>query len=134
MSKVSQKSAVISVILATLSDRGVSYELGSETAVSTILTDSDKTNIRNTLFSMFRKNELEVSDEASKKYVDDSELKSYISGLVNNWFRKSTDLNGASKYRAKNPGSRQCSGDEQVREMKKLLSQTTDAGRQQVQI
>lgn len=127
MSKLSQKAAVISVILATLSDRGASYELGSDTPVSSILSDADKTNIRGTLFSMFRKGEVEVSEEASKKFQEDSELKTYISGLVNNWLRKSTELNGNSKYQAKNPGSRQGSGDEQVKEMKKLLSATTDS-------
>lgn len=132
MSKVSQKMAVINVILATLSDRGVKYELKSETPVQDILTESDKTTIRTTLFSMFRKGEVECSEEATKKFTDDSELKAYISGLVNNWVRKSVDLNGNVKYQAKNPGSRQGSGDEQVREMKKLLSQTTDASKKQL--
>lgn len=127
MSKVSQKTAVINTIMSTLNERGASYELGSSTPVSSVLTDADKTNIRNTLFSMFRNGEVEVSEEASKKFSEDSELKTYISGLVNNWVRKSTDLNGGSKYQAKNPGSRQGSGDDQIKEMKKLLSATSDA-------
>jgi hypothetical protein len=127
MSKVSQKAAVINTILSVLKERGSSYELGSTTAVSSVLTDADKTAIRSTLFTMFRNGEVECSEEASKKFSEDSELKTYISGLVNNWVRKSTDLNGGSKYQAKNPGSRQGSGDDQIKEMKKLLSATSDA-------
>lgn len=126
MSKVNQKMAVINTVLAVLQARGASYELGSSTPVSSILTETDKQNIRNTLFSMFRKGEVEVSQEASEKFSEDSALRTYISGLVNNWLRKSKELNGSVKYEAKNPGSRQGAGDQQIKEMKKLLSVSTD--------
>ena len=124
MSKLNQKMAVINVVLATLSARGVTYELNSTKPVSSLLTDSDKESIRNTLFTMFRNNEIELSDEAASKFSDDSKLKTYISGLVNNWLRKASELNAGMKYQAKNPGSRAGSGDIQVREMKKLLNAT----------
>ena len=57
---------------------------------------------------------------------DDESLAKYIPGLVNNWLRKDTRLNGGTKYTAKNPGSRSGSGDESVRAMKTLLSMTED--------
>jgi hypothetical protein len=126
MSKLSQKSAVIQVTLATLSARGVSYELNGSTPISSVLTDADKSTIRNTLFSMFRKGEIEMKAEAFAKSSDDAYLKNYVSGLLNNWVRKEPEFNCGSKYQAKNPGSRQGSGDQQIREMKKLLSVTSD--------
>ena len=126
MSKLNQRSATIQVILATLTARSYSYELNGSTSISSVLTDSDKENVRNTLFSMFRNGQVELSSDASDKFSDDSKLKAYISGLVNNWIRKAPEFNGGMKYQAKNPGSRQGSGDQQVREMKKLLSATQD--------
>jgi hypothetical protein len=51
---------------------------------------------------------------------DDAELKGYTRGLINNWFRKDTRLNGGAKYVTKNPGSRSHVGNPELRELKKL--------------
>ena len=75
---------------------------------------------------MFRSGKVQYSVEFASKVSDDKELKSYISGLVNNWIRKAPELNSGAKYQAKNPGSRQGSGDEQIKEMRLLLSVTKD--------
>jgi hypothetical protein len=127
MSKLNQKNAVMNTIIAVLAARGINYELGGSKPVSEFLTDADKETVRNTLFSMFRKEEIELSAEAAAKYTEDSKLKGYVSSLVNNWVRKGEDFNGGAKYAAKNPGSRQGQGDQEVREMKKLLGLTSDA-------
>lgn len=58
-----------------------------------------------------------------REYTD-SDLKQYVSGLISNWLRKDTRLNGGSKYEAKNPGSRAGSSDPQLKAMRALL--TTD--------
>ena len=50
----------------------------------------------------------------------------YVPSLVNNWLRKDLDLNGGKPYEAKNPGSRQGSGDETLKAMKMLLNITTN--------
>lgn len=126
MSKVNQRTAVINVVIATLSARGVNYELNGSTPVSSHLTEKDKENVRETLFTMFRGGQIELSAEASEKFSDDAKLKTYISGLVNNWLRKAPELNAGMKYQAKAPGSRAGAGDVQVREMKKLLNATQD--------
>lgn len=126
MSKVNQRSATVNTILAVLSDRGVEYELNGETPVSKVLTDSDKATVREILFTMFRSGEVEYKASFQHKVNDDSELKKYISGLVNNWIRKAKEFNNGQAYQAKNPGSRAGSGDSKVKEMKKLLSVTTD--------
>ena len=131
---MNQKKAVVSTILAVLEERGVKYELGGSVAVSTVLTDDDKTKIRNTLFSMFRANQIEMKPDAKAKSADDAYLKNYVSGLLNNWVRKEPEFNCGNKYQAKNPGSRAGSGDSQIREMKKLLTQvTSEKDRQMIQ-
>lgn len=56
----------------------------------------------------------------------DEKLNKYVPGLVNNWLRKDTRLNGGEKYQAKNPGIRAGSGDETMKAMKSLLAITTD--------
>lgn len=57
---------------------------------------------------------------------DEGALKKYVPGLVNNWMRKDTRLNGGAKYTTKNPGIRAGSGDAQLKAMRQLLAQTTD--------
>lgn len=68
------------------------------------------------------------------KNPDEAALRKYIPGLVNNWLRKDTRLNGGTKYETKKPGSRSGSGDESIKAMRQLLSVTTDpTARTQIQ-
>ena len=69
----------------------------------------------------------EVEFGAKEKYNTDAKVRAYTKGMVNNWHRKSLQLN-PTKYEAKNPGSRAGSSDPMVREMKKLKAQLTAAG------
>lgn len=57
---------------------------------------------------------------------EDKELRNYCNGLLSNWLRKDTRLNGGVKYEAKNPGSRAGSTDPQVKAMRILLSTKSD--------
>jgi hypothetical protein len=71
--------------------------------------------------------DINMTDTAREKYNTEEKLRTkYVPGLVNNWLRKDTRLNGGVKYQAKNPGSRAGSGDKVVRELKKLRSTLTD--------
>jgi hypothetical protein len=124
----SQREATVNAILSVLEERGVSYELGGNTNVSDVLTSEDKKKVQTILSTGFNKGEIQLSSEAASKYVGNtSEMNKYVSGLINNWVRKFPDFNAGSKYEAKNPGSRAGTGDEQVKEMRKLLKVTTDA-------
>lgn len=123
---MNQRKATCSTILAVLEERGVKYELNGQTPIQEVLTESDRKEVANALFAMFRANQVEMSEEAKDKYQDDKALKSYITGLISNWVRKAPEFNAGGKYVAKNPGSRAGQGDEQVKEMKRLLSITTD--------
>lgn len=70
--------------------------------------------------------EIEMSDAARAKYNTDAKMKTYTNGLVSNWLRKDTRLNGGEKHVIKNPGSRAGSGDKVVKELRKLKSTFTD--------
>lgn len=124
---MNQRNAVVSTILSVLEESGINYELNGSTSVSEVLTDSHKAKIRDILFLGFKQKQISYSADFQHKVDNDAELKKYVSGLLNNWIRKAPEFNSNTKYQAKNPGSRAGAGDEQVREMKKLLSATTDA-------
>lgn len=124
--KVNQRTATVNAILAVLKERGVDYEFNGSTNVSELLTTEDLVKVRAILFTMFKNDKISYKEEFRSKVESDSELKKYISGLVNNWIRKAPEFNGGIKHETKNPGSRAGSGDEKVKEMKKLLSITTD--------
>ena len=126
---MTQKEAVVSAILGVLAERNVEYTLGGEVVVSDILTSEDKSEVRACLFTQFKAEEIDLKAESKAKYMgDDKELKKYVSGLLNNWVRKLPDFNAGSAYKAKNPGSRAGNSDDQIKALRALLTQTTDAG------
>ena len=123
---MNQKEATVSTILAVLEERGVSYEENGEAIVGDVLTDKDRAQVRDALFTMFRNGDVTYKVEFQAAVDDDSELKKYISGLVNNWIRKYKGFNAGQAYKAKNPGSRAHSRDEQLTELKKLSALCAD--------
>jgi hypothetical protein len=127
---MNQRDATCNALISVLTDRDVNYEENGPTPISDVLNADDKTKVRAMLFIAFRKGDIDF--KSPEKLSDDKYLKDYISGLVNNWIRKAPEFNCDTVYAAKNPGSRQGSGDEQIREMKKLLSVTTDAEAKEV--
>ena len=123
----SQREATVNAILSVLEERGETFELGGNVNESDVLNAEDKKKVQTILATGFNKGEIAMSDDAKTKYIGNtSEMNKYVSGLINNWVRKFPDFNAGAKYEAKNPGSRAGTGDEQVREMKKLLSATSD--------
>ena len=123
---MNQRNATVGTILSVLKERGVDYKLNGEVTMSEVFTDEDKAKVRGILFAGFRKGEIEMATDSKSKYAEDKALNTYITGLINNWVRKAPEFNGGQTYAPKNPGSRAGSGDEQIVEMKKLLSQTSD--------
>jgi len=114
---VNQKQAVTNVVLSTFPD----YEMGGEVILKDILTTDIKKQMRTALFEAFRANEVTMSETAQAKSSNDAYLTKYVSGLLDNWVRKNKDFNNGSAYVTKNPGSRAGSGDEQIKELRKLL-------------
>jgi hypothetical protein len=93
------------------------------------VTDKQLDAIKATLFNMFTSQQVELKGVRTADW-----LKKYIPGLINNWMRKDTNLNGGAKYEAKNPGSRTGSGDEQIKAMKALLSQPSLTTEQRAEV
>ena len=66
--------------------------------------------------------------------TDEIALRKYIPGLVNNWVRKDTRLNGGTKYTPKNPGSRTGSGDETLKNLRILMTMVAEDVKPAVQV
>lgn len=121
-----QKTAVCNALLSVLKERGVDYELNGETPINKVLTDQDKSTVRAIILEGFMSGAIDMSEQARAKYDDETKMKTYVSGVVNNWIKKNPEFNCGVKYKPANPGSRAGSQDEQVRNMRALLKQTND--------
>jgi hypothetical protein len=124
---MNQRQATVNALLSALENHGIEFKVNGDVPISEVLNDKVKAEVRAVLFEGFRAGKISYKPEFQAKVNDDQELKKYISGLVNNWIRKAKELNCGQTYQPKNPGSRAGSGDEQVKEMRKLLKATTDA-------
>jgi hypothetical protein len=119
MKKMTQKEAVYTAISSVLTENGITVTEGQN--VNPLMTKELRAQVNSILVEGFKAGNIELDREFSE-----SELKAYVSGLQSNWLRKDKRLNGGVAYIAKNPGSRQGSGDAQLKEMRKLLSTVTD--------
>lgn len=125
-----QREAVYKVTTEVLASRNIEFTPG-ETDVKDVATADIRSEITRKLVNLFQEGQVEFKSTESNqaKLSDEPKLRSYVTGLITNWFNKDTNLNGGSKYQAKNPGSR--APDSQLREMrilKKRLEAKGDAG------
>ena len=109
---MTQGEAVFQAVQSVMGEQDGKYEPS----------DKELDSIHEQVFSFFKSGQTVHSKNPS-----DDQLKKYIPGLVNNWLRKDTRLNGGEKYVAKRPGSRSGSGDESIKAMRTLLSMTSDS-------
>ena len=122
-----QKTAVCECLLRVLSENGIDYELNGEVNIKDVLNKSMLDVVRSEICDGFEEEQIQMSDNAKAKYIGNpTEMKKYVNGLVNNWIRKNKEFNNGNEYVIKNPGSRSGSGDESVKEMRKLLKTVTD--------
>lgn len=112
---MNQKESVFSATMTVTQEDGVSFTNALE------IPKASKDKIVNLVTESIINGDTEFSAEAHEKHTTPDAVRKYVVGLVNNWFRKDTRLNGGSKYVAKNPGSRAGMMDPQIRELKKLL-------------
>lgn len=118
MSQVTQKAAVYTAVVSVLTEAGIKFEDGMN--VTPHMTRELRSQVNAILFEGFKSGSIQLD-----RAFSDSELKAYVSGLQSNWLRKDSRLNGDTKYVAKNPGSRQGSGDAQLKAMRALLNSLT---------
>lgn len=112
-SKMKQSAAVAKVTIETMISEGLDFT--NEQPVKTFLKEEGcyetiKAQVVSTITDMIFSDEVEVS-KTSKIWVEcdgDQALfaKKYVSGMVDNHFRKHAELRGPEAYQAKNPGSR----------------------------
>lgn len=117
-----QSDAVYAATMSVLAEAGVSFEDGMN--VEEVMTKEIRSKIHAIVCEGFRQGQIEFKDTPSnqEKLANPSKLSGYVSGLVSNWFRKDTRLNGGEKYVAKNPGSRAGSTDPQLKALRQLLT------------
>ena len=119
MSKFNQKEGVFAIVKGVLEEKGVAFEQGQN--AKELLGKDGQKQVRDIVAAALMDDAIEMTAESKEKYSTIEAMKEYASGLVNNWLRKDTRLNGGTKYEAKNPGSRSGSSDPQIKELKKLL-------------
>jgi hypothetical protein len=107
---MNQKEATYAAIINVCGEQDEAYTPSKE----------QRSQVNQILFEGFRAGTITVEREFT-----DTELKAYVSGLQSNWLRKDSRLNGNVKYTAKNPGSRQGSGDAQLKAMRALFTTLT---------
>ena len=122
MSKMSQKECVFGAVTAYLEENNRLHEIDSAQGLQ--LSKTDKQTIVGMVCAA--RAEMELSAEADEKFDTPQKFKTYVIGLVNNWLRKDTRLNGGEKYVTKNPGSRAGSGDDTVKALRALRRTLTD--------
>lgn len=115
----SQKQAVYVSVCTTLSIGDINEKVD--------LTKDQRATVIGLVTDSIVGGETEFSAEAKAKYATRDDVKGYVNGMVSNWLRKDTRLNGGSKYETKNPGSRAGQGDEVLKNLKALKSTLTDA-------
>lgn len=94
--------------------------VGVSTEAVTLNSDQRKQAI-NMLVAGLTSGEISLSKDYSE-----AKARSYASGLLSNWLRKSPALNGGTKYVAKNPGSR--SGSPEYKQAVALKAALTNRG------
>ena len=106
-----QKQAVVNAVTEVL---GSDFVVG-ETLVKDVITADQKATVKASIVEGI----LDGSIGYSKDNTDAAAVSKYVSGLINNHFRKARELNGGSVYRPTNTGPVR---DSQLRELNKLLN------------
>jgi len=118
---VNQKQGVYDAVQAFHQENDLHFEDGMKVE----LTKEQRSTIVGMVAAAMIAGEVSLSEAAREKHNTDAKITKYCDGLVNNWLRKDTRLNGGVKHEIKNPGSRAGQGDEQLKNLK-LLHKTLD--------
>jgi hypothetical protein len=116
---MTQGEAVFQAVVAVF---GTDGKLDAAVPETKTWSDETKQKVHAIVFAAFKSGSVAKNSGGT----DDAALLKYIPGLVNNWVRKDLRMNGGVKYAPKNPGSRTGTQDEAIKNMKILLSVTTD--------
>jgi hypothetical protein len=128
-----QKDAVFTAITNVLSENGIPFTSGSN--VNVLLTKEYRAQVTDSLVSSFQAGEIDMDAAFAGNIKSNTpKLRAYVSGLISNWVRKDTRLNGNIPYAPKAPGSRKGYTDPQLKALRTLHSQAeTDEDRDEIQ-
>ena len=117
---MNQREAVYTATKSVLTDAAVKFEDGNN--INTVMTEDFRKRVHAIVIESFKSGAVEFKATPSNdaKLANDSELSSYVSGLISNWYRKDKRFNGNTQYTAKNPGSRAGQGDPQLKALRQL--------------
>ena len=117
---MSQREAVYQATHNVLANERINFEDGE--LISEVMTDALRATVIEIVTAGFMEKRVELKDTPANKakLEDPAKLKSYVSGLVSNWYRKDKRFNGNVAYEPKNPGSRQGQGDAKLKALKQL--------------
>ena len=118
-----QVQAVVDITKVVLGNRFVTHA-----PVTHYLTHDDREEIARRVANGISNGEIYVKPAKKQKFSNDKELRKYVMGMINNWFKKSKELNGNVEHRTAKPGLRKYPSDPALREMKKLRAQLELAG------
>jgi hypothetical protein len=124
---MNQREAVYVTTMNVLADNNISFDDGQEGGVEKVVTKEIRASVIGVVVQGFLSGEVEMSAEGKTKYFSDpKKLKSYVNGLVSNWYRKDERLNGNVKHVIAKPGSRAGVGDDQIKALKALRATKAD--------
>lgn len=123
---INQKEAVYVATMNYLAEQGISFDDGQTPSAKDVLGSDGRKAVISLVTQGFVVGEVTMSDASKEKYQTEESIRKYSSELVANWLKKDTRLNGGEKHTAKNPGSKAGSGDEVIRELKKLRQLQAD--------
>jgi len=129
---LNQREATFQAITTVLSNSGVSFTSGED--VKGVLTSEHKKKVRDILVTGLKDGSITSTQEFMSKMSTDADLSKYTSGLISNWIKKDSRLNGNKKHQSSGGSSnsnRVGNGDSQVKELKKLLKATAGTDSEQ---
>lgn len=106
-----QKEAVVEAIISVLGD---SFQPNS-TIVKDVITSEQKSEIRDIIFNGILSGEIGYN----KDLTNESEVRKYTNGLIDNHIRRAKELNGGTVYKPSREGTKR---DAQLKELNKLLN------------
>jgi len=107
---MNQKDAVFQAVVDAL---------GETPTTAVTLTDEQRKSVVESLTNSFLTGEVEFSADSAEKYSTESAVRSYARGVLSNYLRRDTRLNGGGKYQPVIKGPR-APKDEQIANMKAL--------------
>lgn len=108
---MNQKDAVFSAVVEVL---------GGEPTSAVELTNEEKTQVTDILVSKFQSGEVEFAEGSRDKYTTEQAIKAYSRGVLSNYLRRDTRLNGGTKHVPAVTKGPRVPKDEQLEAMKNL--------------